>query len=29
MWNGMSGKYNYTYKDANGNKVSMKVKFEL
>ena len=29
MWNGMSGKYNYTYNDANGNKVSMKVKFEL
>jgi RHS repeat-associated protein len=29
MWNDISGKYNYTYKDANGNKVSMKVKFEL
>ncbi|MDF2833921.1 MAG: hypothetical protein K0Q82_3027 [Chryseobacterium indoltheticum] len=29
LWNDMSGKYNYVYKDANGNKVSLKVNFQL
>jgi hypothetical protein len=29
LWNDKSGKYNYVYKDANGNKVSMKVNFQL
>jgi hypothetical protein len=29
MWNDVSGKYNYTYRDANGKDVSMKIKFDL
>lgn len=29
LWNDTSGKYNYVYKDTNGNKVSLKVNFQL
>lgn len=29
LWNDKSGKYNYSYKDANGNKISLKVNFQL
>lgn len=29
QWNDISGKYNYIYKDANGNKISLKVNFQL
>ena len=29
LWNDKSGKYNYSYKDANGNKISLKIIFQL
>ena len=29
LWNDASGKYNYTYRDASGNDVSLKVNFEM
>ena len=29
IWNDASGKYNYTYRNAAGNKVSLKINFEL
>ncbi|MCI3938906.1 RHS repeat-associated core domain-containing protein [Chryseobacterium aahli] len=29
LWNDKSGKYNYSYKDANGNKISLKINFQL